>query len=125
NGNDITSDVVTAINTKYGTDLSSLPVLLFKVGPGVLDANGEMGGSLDSVVQAPGKAAEVYEDGTSEANGGCAGCGYYAVIAGDATQGAQDEIVGVIVVESADPRVDNVTARETGGFILYRAPTAP
>lgn len=125
NNNDITDDVVTALNTKFGTSLLQLPVLLFQVGPGALDANGEMGGGLDSTISPPGEAAEVYEDGTTEENGGCSGCGYYAVISGDATSGAQDEIVGVIVVESEDPRAEGVTARETGGFLLYRAPAAP
>ena len=31
-----------------------------------------------------------------------------------------EEVVGVLVVESDDPRVDGVSAQETGGFILYR-----
>ena len=52
---------------------------------------------------------EVYEFGT-----------YYGVIAGDTTTNPGGEIVGVIVVESDDPRYQGVTAQETGGFILYR-----
>ncbi len=30
-----------------------------------------------------------------------------------------EEIVGIVVVESTDPRNDAVTVRETGGFIVY------
>ncbi len=43
------------------------------------------------------------------------------MIAGDATDPSDGgEIVGVIVIESEDPRYEGVTAQETGGFILYR-----
>jgi hypothetical protein len=122
-GQDITNDVVSALNTEYGTSLSQLPTLLFTIGPGALDANGEIGGSLQSTVVSDGGAAEVYESGNR--TGSCDGCGYFAVISGDATSGGNDEIVGILVVESADPRFDGVTARETGGFLLYRAPPAP
>ena len=41
---------------------------------------------------------------------------YYAIVGGDNA----DEIVGVFVVESDDPRFEGVTAQETGGFIVYR-----
>lgn len=48
---------------------------------------------------------------------------YYAIIAGDTTTDPTDggELVGVFVVESEDPRVDNLFVQETGGFILPRA----
>ena len=49
---------------------------------------------------------KVYEDGK-----------YFAVLAGS---GANMEVTGIVVIESQDPIVDGVTARETGGFILYR-----
>ncbi len=87
---------------------SELPTLLFNVGPGVMDANGEIRGFLDSsVVDYSGErpTSVVYEDGK-----------YYAIVSGENA----DEVVGVIVVESEDARVDGVTVRETGGFILYR-----
>ena len=113
-GQDITNDVVTALNDANETTMTQLPTLLFNVGPGALDANGEMGGVIDSSTPSSTSAAKLYEEGN-----------YYAVISGDATAGGNDEIVGVIVVESKDPRLDNVTVRETGGFLLYRSPTAP
>ena len=113
-GQDITNDVVTALNDANETTMTQLPTLLFNVGPGALDANGEMGGVIDSSTPSSTAAAKLYEEGN-----------YYAVISGDATAGGNDEIVGVIVVESKDPRLDNVTVRETGGFLLYRSPTAP
>ncbi len=114
NGQDITLDVVTALNEKNESNLVQLPTLLFNVGPGALDANGEVGGVIDSATPTSTSAAELYEEGN-----------FYAVISGDATAGGNDEIVGVIVIESKDPRVDKVTVRETGGFLLYRSPTAP
>jgi len=109
NGTDITSSVLAALNLDNTSSLTALPTLLFVVQPGVLDANGEMTGGLSSTVTGPDGAATVYEQGN-----------YYAVISGDATQGGQDEVVGIIVVEAQDPRFDGVTVRETGGFILYR-----
>ncbi|EAR51414.1 hypothetical protein OG2516_15659 [Oceanicola granulosus HTCC2516] len=72
---------------------------------GGFDANGEYAGTIFSI----DGAGDEYETGE-----------FYAVLAGDATD-ADDggEIVGVLVVESTDPRSD-ATAQETGGFILYR-----
>ena len=113
-GEDITNDVVSALNDANETTMTQLPTLLFKVGPEALDANGEMGGVIDSDTRSSTAAAKKYEQGN-----------FYAVISGDATAGGNDEIVGVIVVESADPRYKDVMARETGGFLLYRSPTAP
>ncbi len=89
-----------------------LPTLTFTIQEGVsaLDANGEMTGELSSTTVNESGALEVYESGT-----------YYGVIAGDATDPSDGgEIVGVIVIESDDPRYEGVTAQETGGFILYR-----
>lgn len=108
-GRDITGDVLTALNTDNESSLTALPSLLFAVGPGALDANGEITGQLGSTVVGADGAATTYEEGN-----------YYAVLSGDATQGGQDEIVGVIVVEADDARFEGVTVRETGGFLLYR-----
>lgn len=108
NGFDITNDVLLALNDKLEANESTLPVLTFTVGPDVMDANGEIVGLLGSSVTTT-SAAEKYETGN-----------YYAIVSGDATAGGLDEIVGIIVVESEDPRIDGVTVRETGGFILYR-----
>ncbi len=45
---------------------------------------------------------------------------YYGIIAGDKTSGGGGEIVAILVFESDDPRYDNVSVQETGGFILLR-----
>jgi len=82
-----------------------LPDLIFDVGPGTVTDDGELTNELRSyALDDSGNPAE-YETGT-----------YYAIIAGDNA----DEIVGVFVVESDDPRFEDVTAQETGGFIVYR-----
>ena len=102
---DITQDVIDAINVEYGTALDALPTLVFAVGPGALKETGEASGSLGSRV-----GTDTFETGK-----------YYALIANTDDINA-GEVVGVIVVESPDPRTDfdGVTTRETGGFILYR-----
>ncbi|WP_225027055.1 hypothetical protein [Xinfangfangia pollutisoli] len=114
NGNDITAAVIGQLNDEFnpdrigGNDISELPVLSFRVGPGAIDANGEIRGMVDSFLVdygSGGAQVVTYETGN-----------YYAIIAGENAE----EIVGIIVVESADPYFDNVTVRETGGFIAYR-----
>ncbi len=97
-GNDVTATVTAELGTV------DLPVLRFTVAEGVTTDAGEMSGGVTSYYTDGTGQTLLFENGT-----------YYAVIAG-----ASDEIVGVIVVEAADPRVDGVTVRETGGFILYR-----
>ncbi|MBI1173247.1 hypothetical protein GC209_17805 [bacterium] len=107
NGKDITADVIAGINAdkKPDTPLVALPTMVFKVGPGNLDNNGEMQGQLDNTITINGTPT-VFEAGK-----------YYAVLSGDATAGGKDEVAGVIVVTS---QFTGYTARETGGFILYR-----
>ncbi|MBK8440171.1 MAG: hypothetical protein IPL38_12045 [Rhodobacter sp.] len=75
---------------------------------GAIDANGEIRGFLDSTLvdyNGDGAAITTYESGN-----------YYAIVSGTNAE----EVVGIIVVESAYPGIDNLTVRETGGFILYR-----
>lgn len=103
-GNDITDTVLTALNTEYEASATQLPVLRFKVGPGVTTAAGEMTGELSSYLVKDDGNIEGLEDGK-----------YYAVLSGKKA----GKIVGVVVVESSDPRFD-ATVRETGGFILLR-----
>lgn len=113
NGNNITGSVLSALDDKFDPNdvvgpSTTLPILQFKVGPGVIDANGELLGGLNSVIadySGTLPTGAVYEDGK-----------YYGIISGNNAE----EIVGIVVVESEDPRYDGVTARETGGFILYR-----
>lgn len=103
-GNDITDTVIAALNAEYDASATSLPVMNFKVGPGVTTAAGELSGGIDSyVVDNDGNLTQL-EDGK-----------YYAVLSGNNA----GKVVGVIVVESDDPRFD-ATVRETGGFILVR-----
>ena len=113
NGNNITGIILAAMDAKFDESdrvpgSTELPTLVFKVGPGAINANGEIGGLLDStLIDYNGSRPTVVEYETGK---------YYGVVSGaDA-----DEIVGVIVIEAEDPRVDGVTVRETGGFILYR-----
>jgi hypothetical protein len=89
-----------------------LPTLRFTVqaGSSTLDRNGEMTGEVSSVRANASGAVEAYEQGV-----------YYGIVAGDLTDPKDGgEIVGVIVIESEDPRYDGITVQETGGFILYR-----
>ncbi len=102
NGVDITNQVLATINAEEDASLAALPTLIFAVGPGTLDANGEMVGELASAfVNNQGSVVE-FESGN-----------FYALVAGDDAE----EIVGVVVVEGA---IGDITARETGGFIAYR-----
>lgn len=99
-GQDITQDVTAAYNAENNTNIGSLPVFKFKVGPNAVNENGEIFGTGFSRI-----AGEDYESGT-----------FYALMHGDNAE----EMVGIVVVESDDPRFDNVTVRETGGFIVAR-----
>jgi len=77
---------------------------------GNINDNGELTGGLASnYVTLEGEVVP-YEAGT-----------YFGILAGDATDETDGgEIVGVLVIESGDPRTEGVTAQETGGFILLR-----
>ncbi len=98
-----------------------LPDLNFLVqgGSQSILSTGELAGGVRSVASTPEGGLEVYEEGN-----------YYAILSGDLTSGNGGEIVGVLVVESEDPRFASddpddpnavvVTAQETGGFIVYR-----
>lgn len=96
-GNDITASVLAEINADKGTAMTALPQLNLFTGPGFMDANGETEGYIDNFVD--GKEFEAGK--------------YYAVLSGDKA----DEVVGIIVINSD---IGTYTARETGGFILYR-----
>ncbi|MGR3822106.1 MAG: hypothetical protein ACU0A5_05995 [Salipiger marinus] len=100
-GTDVTSTYLDALATEYGGSFSDLPVVQFRIGPGVTDANGEMVGEAYSTV-----AGEGHETGS-----------FYAVLSDGDDGAAASEIVGVIVVESP---FGDVTVRETGGFLVSR-----
>lgn len=109
-GNNLTSAYVTEINTDNASangwvDLPAgvLPTLTLTVGADTLNDAGELTNGITS-----SQAAVLLESGN-----------YYAVLAGE---GSDMEVTGIVVIESIDPGNDNVTIRETGGFILYRDP---
>jgi hypothetical protein len=109
NGDDVTDDVLAALTEDSGVSQTVLPTLVFSVAAGVMDANGEMTGGVSSSYTDDGGATQVLETGN-----------YYGIVAGDDAE----EIVGMIVVTSTDPRDPGGEVRETGGFIVYR-PVAP
>jgi hypothetical protein len=104
NGNDITDAYLTALGSVNSSTYTELPTLVFTVGPGVLDDNGEITGTVTSTITTS-SGVETHESGT-----------YYAILSGDNSE----EMVGVLVVESDYPVDGSVTVRETGGFILDR-----
>ena len=108
-GTNITSGILDAINAEDNANLIQLPTLVFAVGPGVMDANGEITGTVDSTFTDNEGRTIRLDNGN-----------YYAIMSGDHTSGAGGEIVGIIVVESSDRRNEGVTVRETGGFIVDR-----
>lgn len=103
-GNDITASILAALEAEYGVAFAELPIIQFLIS-NALDENGEMLGDVVSrFVDADGNVIDL-EAGD-----------FYGIVSGDDA----DEVVGVIVVTSDDPRVDGVTVRETGGFIVTR-----
>lgn len=104
NGNDITSTVIDQINAASNSSLTALPAMVFKVGPGVMDDNGEITGEVFSTFGANDGSAVSFESGN-----------YYAIISGDNAE----EIVGIIVTETSVGQGDG-SVRETGGFIVLR-----
>ncbi|MFM2390040.1 MAG: hypothetical protein RLZZ437_1595 [Pseudomonadota bacterium] len=113
-GNDVTSDFLTALNADIAevnpaaANLTSLPVITFKVGPGLISRNGEVAGDADSRYF-DGNEVRDLEVGK-----------YYAIISDTSTINA-GEFVGVVVVEGDVPGTNgSASFRETGGFILYR-----
>ncbi|MBU2360399.1 MAG: hypothetical protein KKB02_15970 [Alphaproteobacteria bacterium] len=74
-----------------------------------LTANGEITSNVFSTLTNADGAEEEYETGT-----------YTGIIAGDTISGYGGEVVGIIRIESADPRFGGVQAQETGGSILTR-----
>ena len=88
-----------------------LPDLPFVIQEGAqsLNDDGEIAGEVANSRVTDSGSVEPYEAGT-----------YYGIIAGDLTdRNDGGEIVGVLVIESTDPRFD-IQVQETGGFIVYR-----
>ena len=106
-GNEVTAAVVSAINTDKSASLTAYPDARFDVGPGVLDNNGEILGSVDSTFVDNDGKVQTLEEGN-----------YYAILGGTNAE----EIVGVVVLEST---VNAIKTRDTSGFIVYRTPPFP
>ncbi|MCV2887184.1 hypothetical protein [Ruegeria aquimaris] len=103
NGNDVTANVISRVNAENNTTLSRIPTATFTVGPGAMDDNGEIIGTLQSYYTDSNGQTQIFEEGN-----------YYAIVSGDNV----DEIVGVVVLETTkDPMASSV--RETSGFIVY------
>lgn len=110
-GNDVTSAVLTELGTANNATYTQLPTLIFDVGPGVIDSQGEATGTLQSTVVDGSGAGVQYENGN-----------YYAILSGDLTQtdaANPGQVVGIVVVESTLAG-SSITRRETGGFIGSR-----
>ena len=89
-----------------------MPDIKFLVGPGVMSDNGILEGGVASYAANNAGAVLPFEEGK-----------YYGIMSGTDA----NEIVGIIVVESKDPRHGSpwdpqnaVKVQETGGFIAYR-----
>jgi hypothetical protein len=106
NGVDITSQIVSGLNSNGDASLATLPDARATIGPGVLDDNGDLVGEFNSNYVDDEGQVRTYEQGK-----------YYAIVAGE----DPNEIVGVLVLENSLD-LDGVTARETSGFIVYRDP---
>jgi hypothetical protein len=121
NGVNVTGDIVAALDDDFdpAIGLTDLPVITFTIQEGALTDAGELNGNVRSYVANSEGTGEVWEDGN-----------YYGIISGT---GADQEVVGVLVIDAIDPRESNAagdnsgiggtavtTVRETGGFILYR-----
>ncbi|WP_037227606.1 hypothetical protein [Roseobacter sp. GAI101] len=105
-GVDVTNEVLADINTANNASIGSLPDAQFTIGPGSLDSNGEIIGTVVSG----------FEDNVAEYRGYESGK-YYAILSGTRGQ----EIVGVMVLENTTEDPD-IRVRETSGFIVYRGP---
>ncbi len=120
NGVNVTPQIVAALADDFdNAALTELPAITFTVQENTLTPAGEISGSARSFPINGDGASERWEDGR-----------FYGVISG---AGADQEVVGVIVITATDPRFGNaggtpdptggtatVSVRETGGFILYR-----
>jgi hypothetical protein len=103
NGVDITPSVLTALSVDADAIITELPSIVFTVGPGVIDASGEISGAVTVPYTNGDGAIEQYAEGN-----------YYGVLSGPEGK----ELTGIIVIEGDDFRRDGVKVRETGGFIL-------
>ena len=104
--NDVTFPYLDALGTVYENTYTVMPTVRFTLTEnGNLDVAGEATGNLQSIITNGDGANVALEQGN-----------YYALIGGNTGR----EMVGIVVLESEDPRVEGTQVRETGGFILVR-----
>jgi hypothetical protein len=102
-GVEITDTVLARIGVENNITLSAIPTANFVIGPGVMDDNGEILGTINSYYTNSSGENAIFESGN-----------YYAIVAGDSAE----EIVGIVVLESSVDAIGQV--RETSGFVVYR-----
>ncbi|MEL7116364.1 MAG: hypothetical protein AAGP08_12375 [Pseudomonadota bacterium] len=102
-GADITAGEIARYNATGNSSITALPTMRFVIEPNVADANGEIVGNINSFITDNNGNVVEFETGN-----------YYAIVSGTNA----NEIVGIIVTTSNIGTT--VTARDTGGFILYR-----
>lgn len=108
NGNDVSSGYISALNEDLPDGVAPttiMPEIRFRIGPSVMDQNGEATGEAFTT----DPEGDVLDEGN-----------YYLLLSGDHTASPGGEVVGMVVVEGEDPRFDGVDVRETGGFIATR-----
>ena len=104
-GNQVTGNVLSTINNDETASLTAIPTINFTVNPAAMDENGEIIGDVTSYFTNDAGETVEYETGK-----------YYAIVSGSGA----DEVVGVVVTTTQVGVPSGVTARETGGFIVYR-----
>ncbi|MEO0664494.1 MAG: hypothetical protein AAFY97_02050 [Pseudomonadota bacterium] len=102
NGNDVTQDYLDDLTDALGAPQGSVPDIQWVVGPGVMDENGEIIGSVFTQALVGGGTIEQIGEGI-----------YYAIISGDNAE----NVIGIITLEE---NLGDFAVRETGGFILER-----
>ncbi|MBS1304029.1 hypothetical protein [Loktanella sp. SALINAS62] len=84
--------------------------IIIREGTKSLSSAGEIEVSLNNFIRDEDGKLVQYETGK-----------FTGIVAGDTTKGDGGQIVGIVVLDSEDPRFDgDITVKETGGAILYR-----
>lgn len=105
NGTDVTQDVIDALAADAGRPFTGIPAIVLGVNASTIDVNGEFTGTYENGYIDGNGDFVTFQTGT-----------YQGILAGP----DPSEAVGTIVTTSEDPRFENVTVRETGGFIATR-----
>ncbi len=104
-GTDVTRDIIDALAADADRPFTAIPAIVLDVNTGNIDINGEFTGTYENGYIDGNGDFVTFQTGT-----------YQGMLAGP----DPSEAVGTIVTTSEDPRFENVTVRETGGFIATR-----